>query len=87
MNVQGMLDVKQLKALAEHDDVDTVLCMFTDLQGFSDLSVQISLSGRYRVDHHDRDVALEITDAFGGKRKPASRAIFVGRTSQLDCRP
>jgi glutamine synthetase len=33
MNVQGMLDVKQLKALAEHGDVDTVLCMFTDLQG------------------------------------------------------
>jgi glutamine synthetase len=33
MNVQGMLDVKQLKALAEHGDVDTVLCVFTDLQG------------------------------------------------------
>jgi glutamine synthetase len=33
MNVQGLLDLKQLKALAEHGDVDTVLCMFTDLQG------------------------------------------------------
>jgi len=33
MSVQGMLDVKQLEALTDSGDVDTVLCMFTDMQG------------------------------------------------------
>lgn len=33
MQVQGMLDVKQLEELAGSGDIDTVLCMFTDLQG------------------------------------------------------
>ena len=33
MSAQGTLDVKQLEELAESGEVDTVLCMFTDLQG------------------------------------------------------
>ena len=33
MHRQGMLDVETLHDLAERGDVDTVLCMFTDLQG------------------------------------------------------
>ncbi len=33
MHTQGMLDIQGLKELAEHGEVDTVLCMFTDLQG------------------------------------------------------
>ena len=32
-HTQGMLDIQGLKELAEHGEVDTVLCMFTDLQG------------------------------------------------------
>src|SRR5213596_1141193 len=33
MNVQGMIDAKQLEELADAGEIDTVLCMFTDLQG------------------------------------------------------
>ena len=33
MAVQGMLDVKALEELTDSGDIDTVLCMFTDLQG------------------------------------------------------
>jgi len=33
VHTQGMLTVDQLRDLAERGDVDTVLCMFTDLQG------------------------------------------------------
>ncbi|HEX6580625.1 MAG TPA: glutamine synthetase, partial [Actinomycetota bacterium] len=30
---EGLLNAKQLEELAEAGEVDTVLCMFTDLQG------------------------------------------------------
>ena len=30
---QGMLDAKQLAELADTGEIDTVLCMFTDMQG------------------------------------------------------
>ena len=33
MPAQGMLDVKQLEELSDAGEIDTVLCMFTDLQG------------------------------------------------------
>ena len=33
MAVQGMLDAKQLEELTDAGEIDTVLCMFTDLQG------------------------------------------------------
>ena len=33
MSAQGMLDVKQLEELSDAGEIDTVLCMFTDLQG------------------------------------------------------
>lgn len=33
MHPQGLLTVEQLRDLADRGDVDTVLCMFTDLQG------------------------------------------------------
>ena len=33
MEVQGMLSAKQLEELATAGEIDTVLCMFTDLQG------------------------------------------------------
>ena len=33
MSAQGMLDVKQLEELSDSGEIDTVLCMFTDLQG------------------------------------------------------
>jgi glutamine synthetase len=33
MSRQGLIDVKQLEELAEAGEIDTVLCMFTDLQG------------------------------------------------------
>ena len=33
MAVQGMLDVKALEELTDSGEIDTVLCMFTDLQG------------------------------------------------------
>ena len=33
MHVKGMLTVKQLEELAESGEIDTVLCMFSDLQG------------------------------------------------------
>jgi len=33
MHVQGKIDAKQLKELADSGEVDTVLCMFSDLQG------------------------------------------------------
>src|SRR6476659_10011514 len=33
MSAQGMLDVKQLEELSASGEIDTVLCMFTDLQG------------------------------------------------------
>ena len=33
MSAQGMLDVKELEELSDSGEIDTVLCMFTDLQG------------------------------------------------------
>ena len=33
MQPQGMIDAKQLEELADSGEIDTVLCMFTDLQG------------------------------------------------------
>ena len=34
MEVQGLLSAAELKRLAHTGDIDTVLCMFTDMQAF-----------------------------------------------------